>query len=142
MPGSILILNLKKTAYDQVHFYKFSAIINLEGIMNRNFIILTALILVTLPVSAQDINMTPQSEFSGYRTKSSARLMYPHITPAEDNRAELMKPKSVHEMGNTTPVNDGKTPMTYSQFPQHYDSSYMLHTQGVQNGMQNMFMGL
>ena len=41
-----------------------------------------------------------------------------------------------------TPANDGKTPMTYSQFPKNYDSSNMMLQQGIQNGMQNMYMGL
>ena len=50
-----------------------------------------------------------------------------------------MGPKSVKEMGNTTPSNDGRAPMTYSQFPQNYDSSNSMML--MQGGMQNMFMG-
>ncbi len=100
------------------------------------------LALLTLPAMADDINMTPQNTFSGYSNKSNVRPMYPRLNTPVDTRAELMKPKSVKDMGDTSHPNDGKTPMTYSQFPKNYDSSNMMLQQGIQNGMQNMYMGL
>lgn len=106
----------------------------------RKLILLLALI--ALPAMAEDINMTPQNTYSGYYNRSTVRPMYPRLNTPADRRAELMKPKSVTEMGNITPANDGKTPMTYSQFPKNYDSSNMMIQQGIQNGMQNMYMGL
>ena len=55
---------------------------------------------------------------------------------------DIMKPKSVKQMGNITPSNDRQAPMTYNQFPQYMDSSNsMMMMQGIQGGMQNMFMG-
>lgn len=106
----------------------------------RKLILIIAL--VGLPVMADDINMTPQNTFSGYYGKSAIRTTYPRLNSASDPRAELMKKRSVHEMGNINPSNNNKTPMTYSQFPKNYDSSNMLLQQGIQNGMQNMYMGL
>lgn len=106
----------------------------------KKFVFLLALI--TLPAIADEINMTPQNTFSGYYNKSTARPMYPRLNSPADPRAELMKKKSVHDMGNTTPTLDGKTPMTYNQFPKNYDSSNMMLQQGIQQGMQNMYMGL
>lgn len=100
------------------------------------------LALISLPAMAQDINMTPQNTYSGYYNKSNVRPMYPRLNTPVDRRAEFMKPKSVTEMGNITPANDGKSPMTYNQFPQNYDSSNMMIQQRMQNGMQNMYMGL
>lgn len=106
----------------------------------RKLVLLLALL--SLPAMAEDINMTPQNTFSGYYNKSNVRPMYPRLNSQNDSRAELMKKKSVHDMDNITPSNDGKTPMTYSQFPKNYDSSNMMLQQGIQNGMQNMYMGL
>lgn len=100
------------------------------------------LVLIGLPVMADEVNMTPQGAFSGYNNKSTVRPMYPRLNSQNDPRAELMRKKSVHEMGDITPANDGKTPMTYGQFPKNYDSSNMMLQQGIQNGMQNMYMGL
>lgn len=107
--------------------------------MRKIFILLT---LFALPAMADEVNMTPQDTFSGYYNKSTVRPMYPRLNSPADPRAELMKKKSVHDMNNITPANDGKTPMTYSQFPKNYDSSNMMLQQGIQNGMQNMYMGL
>ena len=109
--------------------------------MIKRFILLIG-ILSVLPAYA-DVNMTPQTTFSGYYNKSYNSSFYkPNYERTTNSREEIMKRKSVTEMENTTPKLDGKTSMTYGQFPQHYDSSNMLHMQGIQNGMQNMFMGL
>lgn len=112
--------------------------------MLKKFVLI--LILLSASVLADEINMTPQNTFSGFNN-NGVRSTYPrlnrpvqNITPT-DNRAEIMKPKSVREMGNINPTNDGKTPMNYSQFPRNYDSSNMLPMTEVQSGMQNMFMG-
>lgn len=107
--------------------------------MKKLFIVL---MLFSLPVFADEINMTPQSTFSGYNN-SGVRTKYPQLKKSllleNEQRSDIMKPKSVKEMGNITPsVN---SPMTYGQFPQNYDSSNMMLMQNVQNGMQNMFMG-
>lgn len=99
-------------------------------------------LLIMLPVMADEVNMTPQSSFSGYNNKSNMKPMYPHLNSTSDPRAEYMKKKSVHDMGDINPSNNPKTPMTYGQFPQNYDSSNMMLQQGIQNGMQNMFMGM
>ena len=106
-------------------------------------IILAMLVLAAMPVFADElnINMTPQNTFSGYYN-TGVRPQYMNRSfhaRNVDNRSEIMKPKSVREMGNTAPSNNG--PMTYDQFPKNYDSSNMMHMQGIQNGMQNMFMG-
>jgi hypothetical protein len=102
--------------------------------------IVAMIIFTTIPAFADDINMTSQNNFSGYYNKSNIRTTYPrlNVTTSTTNQSEVMKPKSVLDMGDYTPSNDGKTPMTYSQFPQHYDSSNMIYTQG---NMQNMYMG-
>lgn len=114
--------------------------------MLKKFIILTALLSLSAPVFADEINMTPQNTFSGFNN-NGVRSTYPRLNrPASsiaptDNRAEIMKPKSVREMGEINPVNDGSAPMTYGQFPRNYDSSNMLPMTEVQSGIQNMFMG-
>lgn len=104
------------------------------------------LILLTAPVLADEINMTPQNTFSG-TTNNGVRSTYPrlnrpaqNLTPTND-RAEIMKPKSVREMGDINPTNDGKAPMNYGQFPRNYDSSNMLPMTEIQSGIQDMFTG-
>ena len=112
----------------------------------KKFIFTASLLILAAPVFADDVNMTPQNAFSGY-TNSATKTTYPRLikplsaSDIMDERSEIMRPKSVREMGNTTPRNDGTTPMTYNQFPQNYDSSNMMLMQGVRNGMQNMLMG-
>ncbi len=106
----------------------------------RKFIFILALL--ALPAMADDVNMTPQNTFSGYYNKSTVRPMYPHLNSQNDSRAELMKKKSIYEMGDINPANNARTPMTYNQFPKNYDSSNMMLQQGIQNGIQNMYMGL
>ena len=101
-----------------------------------------------MPVSAEEINMTPHETFSGVYNKS-AHPAYPHLNKPlsatdiieEEGVDEIMKPKSVKQMGNITPSANKQTPMTYSQFPQYMDSSNSMMMQGIQGGMQNMFMG-
>lgn len=99
-------------------------------------------LLIALPAMADDINMTPQNTYSGYYSRPLVRQMYPNLNKSTDTRAEFMKPKSVTEMGDINFSNDGKTPMTYNQFPKNYDSSNMMIQQGIYNGIQNMYMGL
>lgn len=116
----------------------------------KKILVLTVLLLFSLPVAAEDyyenINMTPLKTFSGFSNKN-IRTTYPQLntphqlTPMNEQRRELMKAKSVTEMGNSAPRNDGVSPMTYSQFPQKMDSSNMMHIQSIQNGIQNMYMG-
>lgn len=109
------------------------------------------LILVSfaVPVFSEEINLTPKNSFSGFNN-NAARPRYPRLGEPvsaadiveEQNERSIMSPKSVREMGNVNLSNDRGVPMTYSQFPQNYDSSNsMMMMQGVQNGMQNMFMG-
>jgi hypothetical protein len=118
----------------------FYVIIKEKGEIMRKLVCLLALI--CLPAMAEDVNMTPQNTYSGYYNQSLMRTTYPRLSTPTDAKAEIMKKKSVLEMGDTTPANDGTTPMTYSQFPQNYDSSNMMIQQGIQQGMQNMYMGL
>lgn len=114
-------------------------------------IILTSILLsFGIYVFAEDINMTPQRTFSGF-TNSGVRSQYPHLkqsVSADDvleeqyeKQNDFMKPMSVRRMRNAAPPsNDGKTPMTYEQFPKNYDSSNSIML--MQGGMNNMFMGL
>lgn len=112
--------------------------------MKRLLVLIFALtVLPAFGEEIQDINMTPQNTYSGYYNKSNIHTTYPKFnTTTQNPRADLMKKRSIHEMNDTSPKLDGKTPMTYSQFPKNYDSSNMMLQQGIQNGMQNMFMGL
>lgn len=140
---------IKKTLHTQiVNFYDTMTVWRFN--MLKNFILFTTIILVTAPVLAEELNMTPQNTFSGFNN-NGIRSTYPRLntTPAvtnskfkiEDNRSDIMKPKSVKEMGEINPSNDGKSPMTYGQFPRNYDSSNMMPMSEIQGGMQNMFMG-
>lgn len=112
--------------------------------MLKKFILV--LILLTAPVLADEINMTPQNTFSGFNN-NGVRSAYPKLNrPAQnlapkDSRAEIMKPKSVREMGDITPSNDGSAPMNFSQFPRNNDSSNLLPMTEIQSGMRNMIMG-
>ncbi len=116
--------------------------------MLRKIVFACLLMLVISPAFAEEINMTPHSTFSGaFHTSYPA---YPHLkkplaaSEIVEGQAvdDIMGPKSVREMGDITPSNNRQTPMTYSQFPQYMDSSNsMMMMQGIQGGMQNMFMG-
>lgn len=102
--------------------------------------------LISLPVLAEEVNLTPKNSFSGFNN-NGVRHTYPQLKRQlsatdiieQQNENELMRPKSVREMGNLTPSNNTNAPMTYSQFPQNYDSSNSMML--MQGGMQNMFMG-
>lgn len=115
--------------------------------MLNKFIVMLAFAVLALPAAADEIHLTPKNSFSGFNNRSSVRSTYPQLKKTlsasdlieEQNENDIMKPKSVREMGNITPVNDGRTPMTYSQFPQNYDSTNSMML--MQGGMQNMFMG-
>lgn len=113
----------------------------------KNFIIAFLLMSLALPVFSEEINLTPKNSFSGFNNRG-VRPTYPqlHKEPLsaadiveEQNEQEFIRTKSVKEMGNITPRNNTSTPMTYSQFPQNYDSSNTMML--MQGGMQNMFMG-
>ena len=119
----------------------------MEGMCMLKKVILGLLLAsFTIPVFSEEINLTPKNSFSGFNN-SGVRTKYPQFRQSvsaadiveEQNENSFMKPKSVREMGNITPSNDGRTPMTYSQFPQNYDSSNSMMM--MQGGMQNMFMG-
>jgi hypothetical protein len=117
----------------------------------RKFFVLCVLLLSSLSVMAEDsdINLTPRNTFSGY-SNNTMKTEYPHLnsvntqynTVLEQQRKQWMKPTSVRSMGNITPKNDGNGTMTFNQFPQTYDSSDMMHVQQIQQGVQNMYMGL
>ncbi len=112
----------------------------------KKFIFILALLVFSAPVFAEEINLTPKNSFSGFNN-NAARPKYPKLNKTlsasdlieEQNENGIMGPKSVREMGSVTPSNDARTPMTYSQFPQNYDSSNSMML--MQGGMQNMFMG-
>ena len=117
----------------------------------KKILVLCVLLLSSLSVMADDlnINLTPKSSFSGY-SNSQMKTQYPHLNSAnyqyntvlEQQRKQWMKPTSVRSMGDITPRNDGYTTMAPSQVPQKMDSSDMMHIQQMQQGMQNMYMGL
>ena len=89
------------------------------------------------------INMTPQSSFSGY-TKTDLRAKYPHLNnnyysnTYEQKRSQILKSKSVRDMGNYSDFVRQDASMT--PFTQKMDSSDMMHINGIQNGIQNMYM--
>lgn len=102
----------------------------------KKFILLASIVLLANPIFAEEINMTPQNTFSGYYNRSIRPIPQMNKTYQQDNRSQIMKAKSVMEMGNLEPRNDGKTPMNYSQFPKNYDSSNAMLLNGA--GMQNL----
>ncbi len=115
--------------------------------MLKKIIITAALIAIVLPAFSEEINLTPKNSYSGFNN-TGTRSKYPQLqktvsaSDIVEEQNSIMKSKSVREMGSVNLKNDGSTPMTYSQFPQNYDSSNtMMMMQDVQNGMQNMFMG-
>lgn len=112
--------------------------------MKKLFVAILLFGFTVLPVLSEDVNMTPQDTFSGYKNSENK---YPRLNSTsipvryvDNSRDEIMRPKSVREMGNISPSSNG--PMNYGQFPQYMDSSNMMMMQGIQNGMQNMYMGL
>jgi len=113
--------------------------------------IIFALLLISFatPVFSEEINLTPKNSFSGFNN-NGVRSKYPQLKNTvsasdvieEKEENSIMAPKSVRQMGSITPSNSS-APMTYSQFPQNYDSSNsMMLMQGGMQSMQNMFMGL
>ncbi len=108
----------------------------------KKFILIA--LLMSLPVIADEINMTPSNTFSGYNNKSF-KTQFPQVKKSVsasdiiEDREEFMKPKSIRQMGDITP--NANSPMTYDRFPQNYDSSNMMLMQGARSGLQNMFMG-
>lgn len=117
----------------------------------KKILVLSVLLLGSLPVMAEDlnINLTPRSSFSGYSNRPM-KTEYPHLNSAtyqyntvlEQQRKQWMKPTSVRSMGYTEPNNIENMPVTVNKLPQHIDSSDMMHVQQIQQGMQNMYMGL
>lgn len=109
-------------------------------------IVLALLVLsFALPVFSEEVNLTPKNTFSGFNN-NAVRAKYPQLRKSvsasdimEEHAESIMSPKSVRQMGDIAPNNDGKSPITYSQFPQNYDSSNSMML--MQGGMQNMFMG-
>ena len=100
---------------------------------------------------SENINMTPQNSFSGYR-KNAQQVSYPRLNSTQNSniyrtysyqnqqRAEMMKAKSVKDISSYRRRSDDNSPMSYGQFPQNRDSSDMMHMQQIHNGIQNMFM--
>ena len=117
-----------------------------EMCMLKKIILGLLLVSFAMPVFSEEINLTPKNSFSGFNN-NGVRPKYPQFRQSvsaadiveEENENSFMKPKSVKQMGSITPSNDGRAPMTYSQFPQNYDSSNSMMM--MQGGMQNMFMG-
>ena len=112
----------------------------------KKLILAIAILSITTPVFSEEINLTPKNTYSGFNN-TAARAKYPQLQKTlsaseiveEQEANSMMAPKSVREMGNITPSNNSNAPMTYSQFPQNYDSSNSMML--MQGGMQNMFMG-
>ena len=108
----------------------------------KRFIILAAILMVSMPVLAQDdeINMTPFGTFSGYK-RTPVKTQYPRLNQSfyETERAQLMKARSVKDLGSSIDVKPMQSPMEQIQ-RQRMDSSDMMHINGIQNGIQNMYM--
>lgn len=125
--------------------YIFFAIMRLRRITMKKFILLLLALSFIAPVLADEINLTPKNSFSGFNN-NGIRSKYPQLQKTvsasdiiEEQNDKVISRKSVREMGPTSPVNTGSTPMTYDQFPKNYDSSNSMML--MQGGMQNMFMG-
>lgn len=125
--------------------YIFFAIMRLRRITMKKFILLLLALSFIAPVLADEINLTPKNSFSGFNN-NGIRSKYPQLQKTvsasdiiEEQNDKVISRKSVREMGLTSPVNTGSTPMTYDQFPKNYDSSNSMML--MQGGMQNMFMG-
>lgn len=117
----------------------------LRRITMKKFILLILALSFMVPVLADEINLTPKNSFSGFNN-NGIRSKYPQLRKPvsasdiiEEQNDNVMSKKSVKEMGLSSPVNTGNTPMTYDQFPKNYDSSNSMML--MQGGMQNMFMG-
>lgn len=113
----------------------------------KKFILVLLLLSFVTPVFAEEINLTPKNSFSGFNN-NGIRTKYPQLkksvsaTDILEEQSEtnsIMRPKSVREMGASSTYYDGRSPMTYDQFPKNYDSSNSMML--MQGGMQNMFMG-
>lgn len=125
--------------------YIFFAIMKLRRITMKKIILLLLALSFIAPVLADEINLTPKNSFSGFNN-NGIRSKYPQLQKTvsasdiiEEQNDKVINRKSVREMGFTSPVNTGSTPMTYDQFPKNYDSSNSMML--MQGGMQNMFMG-
>lgn len=125
--------------------YIFFAIMRLRRIIIKKIILLLLALSFIAPVLADEINLTPKNSFSGFNN-NGIRSKYPQLQKTvsasdiiEEQNDKVISRKSVREMGLTSPVNTGSTPMTYDQFPKNYDSSNSMML--MQGGMQNMFMG-
>lgn len=125
--------------------YIFFAIMRLRRIIIKKIILLLLALSFIAPVLADEINLTPKNSFSGFNN-NGIRSKYPQLQKTvsasdiiEEQNDKVISRKSVREMGLTSPVNTGSTPMTYDQFPKNYDSSNSMML--MQGGIQNMFMG-
>ena len=125
--------------------YIFFAIMKLRRITMKKIILLLLALSFIAPVLADEINLTPKNSFSGFNN-NGIRSKYPQLQKTvsasdiiEEQNDKVINRKSVREMGLTSPVNTGSTPMTYDQFPKNYDSSNSMML--MHGGMQNMFMG-
>lgn len=111
----------------------------------KKLVVLLSILAFTSSVYAEEnnflqsssVNMTPKNSFSGY-TNNGTRNIYPRLNTNEQRRQELLKPKSVHEIGSS-PKSRTNMPMSLDSIPNNYDSSNMLHTPGLQN-LQNVNM--
>ncbi len=117
----------------------------------KNIIIVLALFCVSLPVLSDEllynttgINMTPQSAFSGYKS-NDLRSKYPHLnsnnyysTSYEQQRSQIMRAKSVKDVSNYENYNNSKSSL--EEFSRRMDDNDMMRINGLQNGIQNMFM--
>ena len=90
--------------------------------MKKIILLLLALSFIA-PVLADEINLTPKNSFSGFNN-NGIRSKYPQLQKTvsasdiiEEQNDKVISRKSVREMGLTSPVNTGSTPMTYDQFP-------------------------
>ena len=115
----------------------------------KKFLLLLILFL-TVPVMAEEllyqeenINMTPQKAFSGYRQTTDLQTKFIQSNNKkyysnEQQKALMMKSKSVKDLSDYSDYdNYKKDPRAYSQKPSNED---MMHVNAIQNGIQNMYM--
>lgn len=117
--------------------------------MVRKILLLICLFTISLPVLADELldklNSTPASQFSGFT--NTARPKYPSLYRAksvvdmqyEDDEKEMEQGDvvSVKKILKENPGVVKSAPMTYSSFPQNYDSSNSMMM--MNGGMQGMF---
>ena len=83
----------------------------------KKFVLVLMLFALATPVLAEEVNLTPKNSFSGFNN-NGIRSKYPQLKKTvsasdiieERNDNSIMAPKSVREMGVSSPMSNGRTP--------------------------------